>query len=297
MSEVREFDIASPLSVILNEVIVYTGQHGQRFGDEPEKGSPADLETRNTGGAMSPQRLSDIVSTQEEAAGVCILSAGHLFASFTQLFRPDMALFGFQVVARAIVENSIKVWGLVDPAVSVNTRLARLYVDNLTNINEMHTAGRLSDGVGDFRAVDARRKALVKRAAAAGIVPKISSKDKLVGFGKVSKPESTKLAGQFFKALGFEHGEYWYRNLSAVAHGTAYGLLDYLKMVDVPGSDLKTLYPNLNVEDVLHAAILSMQAYLGAIEFHSRLFGWDHPDVAQHRAAFQEQMMAATPGR
>ena len=39
-----------------------------------------------------------------------------------------------------------------------------------------------------------------------------------------------------------------------------------------------------------------MQAYLGAIEFDSRLCGWDSKDVARQRAEFQSQMLAVVPG-
>jgi len=57
-------------------------------------------------------------------------------------------------------------------------------------------------------------------------------------------------------------------------------------MVDVPESELKALVPKLAVDEVLHIAIRWMQAYLGAIEFDSRLMGWDPDDVARQRSAF-----------
>lgn len=291
--ETRNFDVATPLAAILKEVIDYTGQHRQRFGDEPTTGSPANLEMSNSNGMVSAQRLSDIEATHEKAAGICILSAGYLFASFAQLFRSDMALFGFHVVARAIVETSMKAWWLVDPAISIDTRLARLYVDNLTNINEMTKVGRL--GAADARIVQKRRRALVERAHEAGIAPKYSKEKKLIGFGNVAAPNSTVMAGKFFAALGYEHGEFWYRSLSAICHGTAYGLLDYFKMVDVPDSALKALEPHLSVGEVADVAVLSMQSYLGAIEFDSRFMGWDADDVARKRAAFQNQMIAVVP--
>jgi hypothetical protein len=293
--EVREIDVASPLAAIMNDVINYAGQHRNRFGEEPTEGSAADLETRNAGETISERRQFDIRATHEQAAGICIQSAGYLLNSLIQLLRKDMALFGFQVVTRAIVETSVKAWWLVDPAASVDTRLARLYVDNLTNINEMAKVGRVGDT--DARPVELRRRALAERAESAGVAPKYNSKSQLIGFGEVSKPESTKMAGQFFEALGFEHGEYWYRSLSAICHGTAYGLLDHYMLVDIPGSELKSLAPNLSVEDVLHAAILSMQAYLGAIEFDSMLMGWDHQDVAQHRELFHSRMVDAASGQ
>lgn len=66
-------------------------------------------------------------------------------------------------------------------------------------------------------------------------------------------------------------------------------------MLDVPGSELKNLAPSLLLDEVLHVALLSTQSYLGTIEFDSRHMGWDHEDVAKHRAIFQEKMMAVIP--
>ena len=91
-------------------------------------------------------------------------------------------------------------------------------------------------------------------------------------------------------------GDEWLdERLSAICHGTAYGLLDHYMMVDVPDSELKALAPNLSVVEVVNVAILSMQAYLGAIEFDSRLYGWDPEDVARQRQEFGEQMLAVLP--
>lgn len=293
VSETRTVDVASPIAAILQEVIDYTGLHRRRFGNEPAEGSPADLEINSASGKVFERRLFDIEATHQNAAGICILSAGYLFASLTQLYRPDMALFGFQVVARATVENSMKAWWLVDPAVSIDTRLARLYADNLENINQMIRVGRL--GQGDAKLIEKRRAALVKRAQSIGVKPLYNRKNKLIGFGQEVTPGSTEMAAQFFKALGYEDGEFWYRSLSAICHGTAYGLLGHLKMVDAQDSDLKALEPHLSVLEVANVAVLSVQAYLGAIEFDSRLMGWDSQDVAQHRQEFQVRMLSILP--
>lgn len=290
-AETREFDIASPLSEFLREVIEYTGRHRNRFGDDPVEGSVAKKELNAA--SKSKQRLFDIEATHQKAAGICILSAGYLFSSLTQLYRPDMSLFGFQVVARAIVENSMKAWWLVDPAAATNTRLARMYADNLENINQMTRAERL--GQADASATEKRRKELVKRAVAIGIAPLHNRKNQLIGFGDEPTPGATAMAGRFFEALGYKDGEAWYRRLSAICHGTAYGLLDHYTMVDVPDSELKALVPRLPLEEVLHIAILSMQAYLGAVEFDSRLMGWDADDVARQRTAFFQAMIATFP--
>lgn len=68
--------------------------------------------------------------------------------------------------------------------------------------------------------------------------------------------------------------------------------MDYFEFVDVPGSDLKAPVPKLPVEEVVHAAILAMQSYLGAIEFDSRMMGWGGESVARKRAEFLQQMLA-----
>jgi hypothetical protein len=206
-----------------------------------------------------------------------------------------MSLFGFQVVARAIVECSVNAWWLVDPSASIDTRLARLYVDNLTNINEMTKVGRLpEDGEN---ALEVRRNALVSRANSAGIEPLYDKKtnSKLVGFGDVASPIRTTIAGKFFEALGYELGEYWYRSLSAICHGTMYGLLDHYSMVAAPDPDITLLRASLSIDEVMHIAILSMQAYLGAIQFHSKLLGWNFEDVERRRADFFSQMLAVGP--
>jgi hypothetical protein len=66
-------------------------------------------------------------------------------------------------------------------------------------------------------------------------------------------------------------------------------------MVDAQDSDLKALEPHLSVLEVANVAVLSVQAYLGAIEFDSRLMGWDSQDVAQHRQEFQVRMLSILP--
>jgi hypothetical protein len=235
----------------------------------------------------------DIQATHQNAAGICIRSSGYLLFALAQLYQPDMALFGFQVIARAIVESSMKAWWLVDPTASIDTRLARLYVDNLTNINEMTKVGRLNSD--DAESVDMRREMLVERAESAGVPPLYNRKGKLIGFGEVDSPTSTETAGKFFAALGYELGEFWYRSLSAICHGTAYGLLDHYTVVDIPNSDFQTLAPQLSIEDVIHIAVLSMQAHLGAIQFHSMYLGWDHEDVESKRREFQQRMLSVRP--
>lgn len=94
--------------------------------------------------------------------------------------------------------------------------------------------------------------------------------------------------------LGFDGGDLWYRRTSTVVHATTYGLLDFFQLTDIPGSEFKELHPSLSIEDVRRTAIVSTQAYLGAIEFDCRYFGWKSERVAEYRQRLLEQMGSLT---
>jgi hypothetical protein len=283
------FDIATPLSEIVKSVIEFTYNHRARFGDEPAFGSRAAFEFADHLGEYSEQRCFDGERTHESAAGIYIPSAGFFLAALARLLCSEMELFGYQVVARSVIECSARAWWFVDAEATVEVRLARFYVDILDNLNQMARAHRLgADGL------DQDSRDLVERAARSGLTPKFSKKktDELVGFGDLSKIGFTDLAGRFFKALGYEHGEFWYRSFSAVVHGTPYGLLDFWEFEKSPTGEFQPLRPVLPIEAVLQAAVLSTQAYLGAIEFDCRHFGWDGESVATYRRQVLDRMVS-----
>jgi hypothetical protein len=291
-------DVATSIAAILLSVLEYVREHRRRFPNGPEPGSQAFRELNDATVSLSENQRRDIRSTHEVGASICIESTGYLVIALSNLYQPQVALFGLHAVARAAVETSMKAWWLIDPAVSPETRIARLYVDNMVNLEEMFKVGRL--GVEGRKELDRRRKELIARAKQSGLEAhfaedrrKKRGPRRLDGFGEMRRPSSTFVSGQFFKALGYDGGEYWYRSLSAIVHATAYGLLDYYKAVPVTGTDMATMEPQLPICAVGHVAILSIQSYLGAVELHAQSCGWDSEDVARHRRLFTDEVLAA----
>lgn len=283
----RTADIATPLSGMITSTIEFAYEHRTRFGDAPVEGSPVFSDWPIRGEEPSSQRCTDIEEAHETAAGIYILSAAYFLVALSKLLCSEMQLFAYQVVSRSIVECAAKAWWLSDSEASADVRLARLYADKLNNVEEMVKAERLPRS--DF---DKRREELIQRASRSGIEPKYSTRNRLDGFGEVGRIRSTTLAGRFLGALGYEEGELWYRRFSAIAHATPYGLLDYYRMTDIPGSEFKELHPSLSIDDVRQAAILATQAYLGAIECDCYYMGWDSRRIREYRQQLLIQMTA-----
>jgi len=282
---IRTADIATPLSGMIKASIEFGYEHRSRFGDEPTTGSCAHDEWATDSREFMTHRQLDTEAAHETAAGIYILSAAYFLMALARLLIAQMELFAYQVVARSVVECAAKAWWLNNPEVTAEERLGRFYVDRLNNIEEMVRAERLPK-----TELAERRDQLVERARRSGVESKMSTKNELIGFGRVTRIGSTALAGRCLEAFGFEDGALWYRRVSAVVHATPYGLLDYFKMTDVPDSETKELHPSLSIDEVRRAAILSTQAYLGAIECDCRYMGWDGERIAEYRIQLLKQM-------
>lgn len=227
----------------------------------------------------------DVEWTHDSAGAIYIPSAGQLLSAPTRLLSSEVELFAYQVVARSVVEYAAKAWWLVDDDASADQRLARFYIDNLINLVEMAKADRLPDAE-----LSKERDDLIKRADGSGLKAVLTKKGELNGFGEVTKIGSTTLVGRFFRALGYDDGALWYRRFSAVIHGTPYGLLDFYEMRNATGSDYGNFEPTLPIEAIRGAAIISTQAYLGAIEYDCRHNGWDFEHVGEYRQELFHRM-------
>jgi hypothetical protein len=233
------------------------------------------------------RRYDDEEQAHMLAGGLYIPSAGHFLTALARLLSFNMELFGFQVVARSVMECSARAWWLVDADATEDVRLARHYVDRLDNLNQ---AAKPVPGSADE--VKVMKRELITQARESGLTPTFSKRNSnhLVGFNGVTKIKSTELSGRFFKAIGFIAGEAWYQTFSAVVHGTPNGLLQYLKFDENSAEEFQPLIPSLDIESVRQAAILSTQAYLGAIEFDCRHLGRDGDFVAKYRREVFERM-------
>ena len=121
---------------MLEEVIVFAASFSAQYGSEPLEGSLAHREMSGLSGDARILTLTsdDVYKAYSQGAGICIPAAEQFMVAMCQLYVVPMSIFGFQTVARSLVETSAKAWWLIDPSIDLPTRMARHYVDQLENM-------------------------------------------------------------------------------------------------------------------------------------------------------------------
>src|ERR1039458_5862485 len=97
-----------------------------RHSNDPEPGSPAYQEMHNNteSGPGGPWKPDDVYPAYSMALGILIPAADQLLCSECQLYRDPMALYGYQVVGRALAESSAKAWWMMQPGIPLRMRMA-----------------------------------------------------------------------------------------------------------------------------------------------------------------------------
>ena len=110
----------------MDGVLVFSTDLKSRYGTVPELGSTADLEIfhnaeRGPGGPWAPEQFG--APTTSLVAFCSWL--GNYLRSLQLLLVPEMALYGFQVIARSIIEGAASAAWILDPAINVRDRVIR----------------------------------------------------------------------------------------------------------------------------------------------------------------------------
>jgi len=288
-------DITPTLGAVLQDVQQFCGEFKDRYGHGPEPGSPLaiEVEDRTESGPKGPWTPVDIAMPYELAGGVLILSTEHYLSALCQLLQPTMALFGFQVIARATVESAAQAWWLLEPGIPVRKRVARAYTARWNSVEER----RKADESAGLDANDHQRRSLAFRVSAAelGLAERYEKDDKtkrVIGFERIVPRRITSLVHAYLSWLGMSKGEYWYRCMSGVAHSTLFGLLEYLDFEPGPSPLLKAI-PSLPAEAVANAVALATDAYLGIVQLHAEHFGRAAADVLAKRKQVMGTVLSA----
>ena len=287
-------DIATPLADLTRGVFDFAHRHFAMTDGEPVSGSRAMIEADGTSSQFSEARRNGLERARQTAISIYLRSAEYLVSAFARLLVPDMEIFGFQIIGRSVVELSAKAWWLIDMQASIETRLGRLFLDELNSLSERAKVGRLLQGSPEV--VDQERAKIIDRAAMCGIAPLMDKNNReIIAFGDAREVSSTTMVGSFLTAIGNTQGELFYRTFSAIVHGTSYGLLDFFQLEDIPNSEFKVLVPFLPVETIVQAAILVSQSYLGVVQADTQYIGGDYVSVANARRDVFRQMTALIP--
>lgn len=287
-------DIATPLAELTRGVFDFAHRHVATTGGEPLPGSRALAEADDASSQFPKGCRNELLRARQTAVGIYLCSVEYLVSAFARLLVPDMEIFGFQIVARSVVELSAKAWWLIDGLAQPQMRLGRLFLDEFNNLSERAKVGRLLEG--DQEVIAQERAKIIERAAECDMAPVLDRNNReVIGFGAARQVNSTTLVGSFLAAIGNSQGELLYRTFSAIVHGTSYGLLDFFQLGDIPGSDFKYLTPYLPVESVVQASVLVTQSYLGVVQVDTQHVGGDFVSVADARRDVFTHMTALIP--
>lgn len=219
-------------------------------------------------------------------------AAGQYLRSLRQLLNDDIALFGFQVITRALLEAAARSWWILDPGCSVRERVERAYDEQYYSFEELRKLAVALGGAfakqvtGDVRLrADAAELGLHERT------------EKNLAFGRpvgVGAPrlKSTQVVTALTSHLELADGERWYRTFSGIAHSALYAQIGYWEPVQGPRVAQEHLEPALPMTAIAHAAVLSMAAYLGAIERHALLYGRDWRQLQSMRQSATTRVIA-----
>jgi hypothetical protein len=191
------------------------------------------------------------------------------FADLARLLVPPRSTHGPATIVRSAIENCAWAWWALDPTIDVKQRIARGLSAVLENLNEaIH-----------FPSVELRSESLENRdeiasdAAAHGMHVQRKEKDGSPVWVEVKPPSITKLIEM---QLG-EDGTIAYRELSAVAHGTLFGLTTRLKKarieLDQPGITL--MEPAAPFAVLLYSIVIGLESFFQATDRRFSLYGWE----------------------
>lgn len=268
---------------VIIETLQFAAGFRSQYGNDPEPGSPADIEC-HANGLSGPAGLwgsNEVELAYSLAGGALLMVAANYLASLPPLLGDQMVLFGFQAVSRSVVETAARAWWLLEPGIGPRMRVTRALVEKLYSNNEMHSVD-LAEQRPESEHLD-RMATLKSRGKALGIEMRFDDAGIVTGFVGVKRKWSTTVVKQFMSDIGFRHGEMWYRFLSAITHGTLYAATHYLTPVvsdDPDGSGLEVVLP---LTALVNIGALSVSAYLGVIQRHAMLYGRDAAAVERQR--------------
>lgn len=277
----------------VDAVLVFSTNLKGRYGTTPEPGSTADLEIfhnaeRGPGGPWTPENVR---RPYDISGGLLLMALGNYLRSLQLVLVPEMALYGFQVLARSIIEGAASAAWVLDPAINIRDRVIRAALLEHESILEARKVE--SAGGGDGSGYNKQILELRTRLALMGIAEYLNRKSVLIGFeGKTLAPK-TDAASDLLRLLDIDHGEMWYRAISGVAHSVLYGVTQYLTGEPIPGTNRATLKPRLPLDAVIGAVVLSINAYLFVLQRHSFLWGRDAAAVDMMRRATSHELINA----
>ncbi len=278
---------------ILQEVITFARNLSDATEADPVAGSQADdeLNFNHVMGMKGPWGRPPVEHAYTTAA-LLYAAAGQYLRSLRQLLNDDIALFGFQVITRALLEAAARSWWILDPTCSVRERVERAYDEQYYSFAELRKlAVAMGGNFASQVSNDMRLRADVAELGLHERTEKNAPFARPIGVGS-ARLKATQVVAALTSHVEIADGERWYRTFSGIAHSALYAQIGYWESVRYPGVPQEYLEPALPMTAIAHASVLSIAAYLGAVERHALLYGRDWKQLQSMRQSATNRIIA-----
>ena len=193
-----------------------------------------------------------------------------------------MAAFGFEIMARAVLEASARAWWIYDPGLDVRARVAHAKTVELHSVDEgMKVERAATDNTLHF---SPQRERIVREAEALGLIPDYSKDANLIGFEGQRRPDATSIIEDMLTQLLGRRpaAKLAYRLYSAVDHATVYAMIRSLSTLRTTKTTA-TVTPHVTNEQVASATAFAITSHLGVLSRRARLYGFNHSEIDSKR--------------
>jgi hypothetical protein len=284
----RRSSQATPSSSLAHQIENGIRAHGrvrEPYGPAltPEEGSIAHIELREQASLAGDWAREPV--TMAYGFGFMRLGvAGDDLSSLAQLLRKrEPHAFGTATLARGVVEASARGWHLFDPDIGARKRVARAMSERLYSMSETL---KLRQSEARRRSTIEKMRVVATSATDHGFEVKLDKEGLPIGIDK-RMPDATGVVEQAFG----EAGKALYRELSAVAHGTAYGVLGRLKVLDYPVSRYSRVgIPHMSDEVLIPMLEGTLDAFQKIVDRQIEVMGWKDAPWTKWKAECAEAM-------
>lgn len=192
----------------------------------------------------------------------------HLADLARRLVEPATA-YGPASLVRTTLENCAWGWWALDPDIAVKLRVARGLSDQIRSLNEVI--------LFPFESIQAeataKRDDIAADAETNGFIVQRKEKDGSPVWVAEKPPRITKL----LEAQLGQPGTVAYRELSAVAHGTLFAIMNRMKEADVPSATegVSVMEPSVSMNSLVLGSALALESFWEATDRRFHLYGYD----------------------
>lgn len=252
-------------------------------GWDPRPGSQAAKEIAEQGPFVA--RSKTPVLDAHSIALMRLASATEHFTALARLIEEPAFAYGPASLARTALENAARVWWAFDPALDVRMRIARGRTDVIVSLKEVI---RVLDAIDQIATDEERAINQQVRDKTKGRLSAIIADTEAIGL-KVLRTKGGVPTGVEENPIGptaviaeqlGDIGRIAYNDLSAVAHGTLFGMASRLEEVGrlptMEGVLLAT--PSLKIPSLRNLIAVTLHSYRQATDRRMLLYGWDTTD-------------------